>query len=75
MDVLIVGGRIGGLPRARRRGRSRRRDQGLRGQASARDQSGRPTIDDVVSREELVVLSVSYKRVAGCAKERLKARG
>ena len=31
-------------------------------------------IDDVISREELVALSDSYKRVAGYDKERLKAR-
>ena len=31
-------------------------------------------IDDVISREELVALSESYKRVAGYDKERLKAR-
>ena len=30
-------------------------------------------IDDVISREELVALSESYKRVAGYDKERLKA--
>jgi len=32
-------------------------------------------IDDVISREELVALSESYKRVAGYDKERLQARG
>ena len=31
-------------------------------------------IDDVISREELVALSESYKRVAGYDKERLKTR-
>ena len=31
-------------------------------------------IDDVISREELVALSESYKRIAGYDKERLKAR-
>jgi 2-polyprenyl-6-methoxyphenol hydroxylase-like FAD-dependent oxidoreductase len=31
-------------------------------------------IDDVISREELIALSESYKRVAGYDKERLKAR-
>ena len=31
-------------------------------------------IDDVISREELVALSESYKRVAGYDKERLKSR-
>ena len=30
-------------------------------------------IDDVISREELIALSESYKRVAGYDKERLKA--
>ena len=29
-------------------------------------------IDDVISREELVALSESYKRIAGFDKERLK---
>lgn len=33
------------------------------------------SIDDVISRAELVVLSESYKRVAGYDKERLKANG
>ena len=33
------------------------------------------SIDDVISREELVALSESYKRVAGYDKERLKAPG
>jgi 5-methylphenazine-1-carboxylate 1-monooxygenase len=33
------------------------------------------SIGDVISREELVALSESYKRVAGYDKERLKARG
>ena len=32
------------------------------------------TIDDVISREELVALSDSYKRIAGYDKERLKER-
>ena len=32
------------------------------------------SIDDVISREELVALSESYKRVAGYDKERLKTR-
>jgi 2-polyprenyl-6-methoxyphenol hydroxylase-like FAD-dependent oxidoreductase len=32
-------------------------------------------IDDVISREELIALSESYKRVAGYDKERLQARG
>src|SRR6185437_14403396 len=32
-------------------------------------------IDDVISRDELVALSESYKRVAGYDKERLKAGG
>ena len=32
-------------------------------------------IDDVISREELIALSESYKRVAGYDKERLKLRG
>ncbi len=31
-------------------------------------------IDDVISREELIALSESYKRVAGYDKERLKTR-
>ena len=31
-------------------------------------------INDVISREELVALSESYKRVAGYDKERLKSR-
>ena len=31
-------------------------------------------IDDVISREELIALSESYKRVAGYDKERLKSR-
>ena len=32
-------------------------------------------IDDVISREELIALSESYKRVAGYDKERLKVSG
>lgn len=32
-------------------------------------------IDNVISRDELIALSASYKRVAGYDKERLKARG
>jgi hypothetical protein len=31
-------------------------------------------IDDVISREELIALSESYKRVAGYDQERLKAQ-
>lgn len=58
MEVLIVGGGIGGLTLGLMLHR-------------AGDKPFRH-IDDVISREELMALSDSYKRVAGTDKERLK---
>ncbi len=69
MEVLIIGAGIGGLPFCLMLHRAAILQEVYRRTGDKPFRS----IDDVISGEELVVLSERYKRVAGYDKERLKA--